>query len=253
MRVRNSASPVNVSGPTTTAILAVLIVAGVSLAQPGGGRSSGPGRGPSGPSIGPGAGGPGHGNAGRGPGPAPAAGVPHQAQPVTPVPPPPPAARSTPFTPAWYGQHPDAWQHPQPYAEWRSSPLPPAVVVNTFFGGTSPANPALAAAVASEWLPFGVFTPPMAAGAAPTTFQQIAAAKTGEIKGVFYDATSNTVQPIAGRVDPATRVAAWSVGASGSVSFETTLDELTKPAPTVTVVTAGGRQPGQLVLSPVPH
>lgn len=242
----------------TAAILVILaiggtVVATVSHAQPGGARSAGPGRGMGGPSMGPGGMGPGHGSPGRGPGPQPgmAGGAPHQA-PVAQPPTPQAVLRSSPFTPAWYAQHPDAWQHPQPYAEWRSSPLPPAVVVNTFFGGAAPANPALAAAVASEWLPFGVFTPPMAAGAAATTFQQIAAAKTGEIKGVFYDAASNTSQPITGRIDLSTRAATWTVGGSGSLSFESTLDELTKPAPAVTVVTPAGRQPGQLVLAPAP-
>lgn len=126
------------------------------------------------------------------------------------------------------------------------------MVVNTFFGNTPPANPAIAAAVASGWLSFGVFTPPTAAGTASATYQQIAAAKSGEIKGVFYDAASNTAQPIAGRIDVSTRAAKWSVGTSGSLSFETTLDELTKPAPAVTVVTTAGRAPGQLVLAPSP-
>ena len=234
---------------TTMAALACLVVATIAEAQPGGGRAPGPGRGPSGPSIGPGAGGPGHGNAGRGPGgPMPAPNVPHQPQAA----PAPAVPRSAPFTAAWYGQHPGVWQHPQPYAEWRSSPLPPAVVVNTFFGGTAPASPALAKAVSAEWLPFGVFTPLAAPGAAATTFQQLAATKAGEIKGVYYDAVSNTTQPIAGRIDLSTRSATWSVGSPATLSFETTLDELTKPAPAMTIVAASGRQAGQLVLAPSP-
>jgi hypothetical protein len=157
-----------------------------------------------------------------------------------------------PFTAAWYAAHPDAWQHPQPYAEWRSSPIPPAVVVNAFFAGTAPANPSLAAALASEWLSFGVFTPPSAPNAPATTFQQIAAAKSGEIKGVFFDAATNTVQPVAGRIDPTSRSARWTVGTSQSLSFETTIDELAKQAPAVTVVTPTGGRPGQLVLVPAP-
>lgn len=232
---------------TAAAAIVCLVIAGVSEAQPGGPR--GPGRGPSGPSLGPGAGGPGHGGPGRGPAsPVPAANVPHQPQAA----PAPVAARSVPFTAAWYGQHPGVWQHPQPYAEWRSSPLPPAVVVNTFFGGTAPANPALAKAVSAEWLPFGVFTPPAAPGTVATTFQQLAATKAGEIKGVYYDAASNTTQPIAGRIDLSTRSATWSVGSPATLSFETTLDELTKPAPAVTIVASTGRQAGQLVLAPSP-
>ncbi len=68
----------------------------------------------------------------------------------------------------------------------------------------------------------------------------------------MFDATTKSVQPIAGTVNLSTRQVAWNVGQNGSMAFESTLDELLKPAPAVTVVTAAGRQPGTLVLLPAP-
>lgn len=231
-----------------TAVLVAACGAIASGAQLGGRKSPGPSHGPAGPSLGPG--GPGRG-AGPGPG-GPAMTQPsHQAQPAA-QPAQTQPTRPAPFTPVWYGQHPDVWQHPQPYAEWRTSSIPPAVVINAFFAGTPPTNPAMAAVLSSEWLPLGVFTPPLAPGAVPTSFQQIAASKAGEVKGVMYDATTNATQPLTGHVDLASRKVTWSVGTPGVMGFESTLDELIKPAPTVTVVSAAGRQPGQLVLASPP-
>jgi hypothetical protein len=155
-----------------------------------------------------------------------------------------------PFTSAWYAQHPDAWQVPKPYADWRSTPVPPTAVINAYFGGTGATNPNLAALTTVDWLPLGVFAPPAPPGGQPTTFQQIAVNKSGQVKGVMFDAASNLVQAMSGTVDVASRKMTWSVGPTGGLTFESSIDELVKPAPAVTVVTVAGRQPGTLVLMP---
>ncbi len=161
------------------------------------------------------------------------------------------ASNLPPFIPAWYAQHPDAWQHPKPYADWRSTPAPPMAVVNAFFG-IGPENPALAPMTTAEWLPLGVFTTPPHAGSQPTSFQQIAVSKAGQVKGVMFDAATNTVQPISGLCDVLSHKITWSVGQVGSLGFETTLDEMLKQAPAVSVISSAGTQPGSLVLVPAP-
>lgn len=156
-----------------------------------------------------------------------------------------------PFTPPWYAQHPDAWQHPKPYADWRSTPAPPLAIVNAFFG-IGPENPALAPMTTAEWLPLGVFTTPPHAGSQPTSFQQIAVSKAGQVKGVMFDAATNTVQSISGLCDVLSHKITWSVGPADALGFETTLDEMLKQAPAVSVISSSGAQPGSLVLVPAP-
>jgi hypothetical protein len=274
--------------PTVALICGLLLPAilpGPAPAQPGGRHSPGPGRGSPGPG-GPGMGGPGMGAASpRGPGMgspglgAPGAGVPGAGAPgmnppggmpagaplgQPPRPPattmpaqpgaqgrPPAVVGQPPFTPAWYAQHPDAWQHPKPYAEWRSTPAPPAAVINAFFG-MGPQNPSLAAMTTAEWLPLGVFTGPPHPGSQATSFQQIAVSKAGQVKGVMFDAATNSVQPISGLCNPSSRQVTWSVGQAGGLGFETTLDALLEQAPPVSITSPAGTQPGTLVLVPAP-
>ena len=238
---------------------------------PGGGGAAGPGagRGPSGPSPGglggaggpgspglgspgagaPGLGGPGAGAAGVGTAPR----VPVTVPPATPAVLPPSgraAIGPAPFTPEWYAQHPDAWQHPKPYAEWRSAPVPPAAVVSAFFGTDGGANPSLTASTNVEWLSLGVFSSPARAGGQPTAFQQLAVSKAGQLKGVMTDTATGAVQPIAGLAEVSSGKVSWSVGPSGGLAYESSLDELLKQAPAATIVTPAGRQPHSLVLVP---
>jgi hypothetical protein len=121
-------------------------------------------------------------------------------------------------------------------------------VLNAFFNPASATNPKLAAITATEWLPLGVFTPPPQGAMPPTSFQQLAINKSGQIQGVMVDSATNTVQPISGVVNLSTRTASWSVGQPGGLGFESSLDRLLEPAPAVTVVTPSSRQPGTLVL-----
>ena len=157
-----------------------------------------------------------------------------------------------PFTAAWYAQHPDAWQHPKPYAEWRSAPVPPAAVVSAFFGTDGGANPNLTSMTAVEWLPLGVFASPPRAGGQPTAFQQLAVSKSGQLKGVMTDVATGVVQPISGMADVLSGKVSWTVGQAGGIGYEGTMEELLKQAPGVTVVAPAGRQPATLTLVPSP-
>ncbi len=124
-------------------------------------------------------------------------------------------------------------------------------VVNAFFG-IGPQNPSLASMTTAEWLPLGVFTTPPHAGSQPTSFQQIAVSKAGQVKGVMFDAATNAVQPISGLCDVSSHKFSWSVGQTGALGFETTLDEMLKQAPAVSVISPAGPQPGSLVFVPAP-
>lgn len=266
--------------PAVVFLVVTALAIAPAFAQPGGrrgpgaGPNAGPGaaRGPAGPSVGgpggpgglgspglgaPGAGAPGAGAVPRVP-PVPVPGAP--AAPVTvpavqpPASPLPPSGRAAAgamaFTPEWYAQHPDAWQHPKPYAEWRSAPVPPAAVVNAFFGTDGGANPSLTTMTNVEWLSLGVFASPARAGGQPTSLQQLALSKSGQLKGVMYDAATGVVQPISGMAEVGTGKVSWNVGQAGSLGYETSLDELLKQAPAVTVATPAGRQAGSLTLVP---
>jgi hypothetical protein len=159
-------------------------------------------------------------------------------------------AGPVPFTPEWYAQHPDAWQHPKPYAEWRSAPVPPAAVMNAFFGTDGGANPSLTASTNVEWMSLGVFSSPARAGGQPAVFQQLAVSKAGQLKGVLFDAATGAVQPLSGLAEVSSGKVTWSVGQSGGITYETSLDELLKQAPAATVTTPAGPQPATLVLVP---
>lgn len=159
-------------------------------------------------------------------------------------------AGPAPFTPEWYARHPDAWQHPKPYAEWRSAPVPPAAVVSAFFGTDGGANPNLTAMTATDWLPLGVFASPARGGGPPTTFQQLAVSKAGQLKGVMADVATNSVQPISGIADVLSGKVSWTVGQAGGIGYESSMEELLKQAPAVTVIAPAGRQPATLALVP---
>ncbi|MFM8415611.1 MAG: hypothetical protein ACKOCX_12915 [Planctomycetota bacterium] len=122
--------------------------------------------------------------------------------------------------------------------------------MSAFFGTDGGANPNLTAMTAVEWLSLGVFASPPRAGGQSTTFQQLAVSKAGQLKGVMYDAASNAVQPISGMADVLTGKVSWSVGQAGGIGYESSMEELLKQAPAVTVATPAGRQPTTLMVVP---
>lgn len=185
------------------------------------------------------------------------------------------AGRTQPFTAAWYTEHPNAWRYTHPYAEWwavagvagLSSWLGYSVAaasVTTAGATTSSATTttaqessaeteSAAAATAAppadlEWLPLGVYATSPTGASQAHVYQQLAVSKQGELKGNYYDAISNAVQPIAGSIDRETRKASWTIGTNGGGAvFETTLDALVQTPSTATMKSGSSSQEWDLV------
>jgi len=182
--------------------------------------------------------------------------------------------RTQPFTPAWYAEHPNAWRYTHPYANWWA--VAGVVGLSNWIGygvypaGTSAATTTsdeeassgttaeeeasgeVAAAAAAppsdlEWLPLGVYAMSPQGATQAHVYQQLAVSKQGELKGNYYDAISNAVQPVSGSIDRATRKATWTVGTAGGATFETTLDALVKTPSSVTMKSGGSAQEWELV------
>jgi len=180
--------------------------------------------------------------------------------------------RTQPFTPAWYSEHPDAWQYTHPHADvwaaagvvglssWLGYPAASAGTTSTVVA-TGAASSTTAAATATadggdasaappsdlEWMPLGVYaTGPKDAGQAHV-YQQLAVSKQGELKGTYYDSITDTTKPVSGSIDRETRKATWKVDGKGGATFETTLDALTKTPSSVTMKSGGGVHEWELV------
>ncbi len=183
-----------------------------------------------------------------------------------------------PFTPAWYARHPEAWRPRQPDADWWKAADSGGIAawlrkpVEVASGGASGAGvvpaggdlpglegtqsvlvlpaghdaPPAGPEAADDWLPLGVF----AVVADPTSqahsYQQLAVDRSGVIKGNFYDAVSDTVQPIEGAIDREALKASWTVGPRGS-RFEAPVEAFTAPPRTVTVSAGGTTRAWQLL------
>ena len=189
--------------------------------------------------------------------------------------------RTQPFTPAWYGEHPDAWHYTHPHADlwavtgvagltnWLGYPTAAsatavtstavaAASATTIAAGTEAAATATATSTDGnasnaaapppdlEWMPLGVYaTGPKDAQA--HVYQQLAVSKQGELKGNYYDSITNTTQPVSGSIDRETRTASWKVGGKGGATFETTLDALMKTPSDVTMKSGGAKHEWELV------
>lgn len=182
--------------------------------------------------------------------------------------------RTQPFTPAWYSEHPDAWQYTHPHADlwavagvvgltnWLGYPAtatPTTAATSTTVAGT---EAAAAATVTStdgnasnavalppdlEWMPLGVYATGPKDAAQAHVYQQLAVSKQGELKGNYYDSITNTTQPVSGSIDRETRKASWKVGGKGGATFETTLDALMKTPSDVTMKSGSATHEWELV------
>lgn len=191
--------------------------------------------------------------------------------------------RPEPFTPAWRDAHPQAWL-PTGVADWWQ-PAAPAVLaarladaaaapqVWTVDGQIVAAPPqadgtrsVLVDATADRapadtgWLPLGVFAAYRAEAEAllaadapePLGWQQLAVGSDGAIRGNHFDAISDVVQPITGRVDPRSRLATWTVGGGRGARFEAPIAQLAEPAAAVQAVIGGAARPWTLLRLPKP-
>lgn len=184
--------------------------------------------------------------------------------------------RPEPFTPAWHDAYPQAWT-PTGTADWwqqasasaidsRLARLANAPRVWTVDGQIVDAPPPAdgtrsvlvdgpTTAAGSGWLPLGVFAAFAAEPAAlvtadapePLGWQQLAIGSDGAIRGNHYDAISDVVQPISGRVDPRTRLATWTIGGGRGARFETPAATLAESAARAQATIGGAARPWTLV------
>jgi hypothetical protein len=96
----------------------------------------------------------------------------------------------------------------------------------------------------TDWMPLGVFalTPDgQASGPDPTLFLQLAVSKEGIISGTFYNAATNTTQPIEGMADKKTQRVAWTVVGKSRPIMETGISNLTQDTSPALVHFADGQ------------
>jgi hypothetical protein len=181
---------------------------------------------------------------------------------------------SEPFSPAWYADHPQAWQYTHPHAD--AAAVATAAGVTAWLGaayytpaetgGTSttviyqeaPAEetapqerPAAAmsnvASVAEEWMTLGTYSLVANPGSPPTVMLQLAVDHRGQLKGVYYDSLTNTTHNVSGTLDRNSQMAQWSLDNNPQLTFKAPLNELLKSAGNVEVKLATGPQQWQLV------
>jgi hypothetical protein len=186
-----------------------------------------------------------------------------------------------PFSPEWYAEHPTAWQVTHPYADEAfvvstaavASWLGWAAYQQPVYGGSSttviyeqaaPAQeqdtaadpqPSVAAQASAsnapvddaDWLSLGVYDVVRFAEQPPLEQLQLAVDRQGNLRGVYYDAITNTTQNLVGTLDQRTGAATWRLESNGQLTFTAPLDELTQRQGTLTVRLPGGEQQWQLV------
>jgi hypothetical protein len=187
-----------------------------------------------------------------------------------------------PFTAAWYAQHPNAWHLTHPHADawavaswaavagWVGAAGEPVIYNYTSYTTTTPtvyegaqavyaedAEEAVALAESgaqaedpgeADWLPLGVFALVPPETGRSNAMLQLTLSKDGLIRGTYYDMLTNTSHDVRGSVDTQTQRAAWRIGNSESVVFETGLGNLTlDEAPLVVRFGANEPQRWQMV------
>ncbi|TWT74672.1 hypothetical protein Pla123a_34960 [Posidoniimonas polymericola] len=167
-----------------------------------------------------------------------------------------------PFSPAWYADHPQAWQYTHPHADaavvasaaavtgwlaYGTYPMATSSSTTVVYESTSQTAISENAPLSSpsdatpQWLPLGVYGLSPTTGALSAQSVQLSVAQNGALRGVYFDQLTGTTQNLSGRVDSSSGQAEWSLDGS-STRFTTTLADLTQPSGTVQVTLAGGQQ-----------
>lgn len=150
--------------------------------------------------------------------------------------------RDQPFTPAWYVEHPRAWQYSHPHAD--------AWAVATFAGaaawlGVTAAAPTNSASgenvftdasvapepdstVAGDFLPLGVFALAPAGAQDPSALLQLGVNKAGEVQGNYYDVITGQDIALTGAFDKQTQLVTFKLATPTSAEFEVSLVSLTR-------------------------
>ncbi|NQU26301.1 MAG: hypothetical protein HQ567_33875 [Candidatus Nealsonbacteria bacterium] len=166
-----------------------------------------------------------------------------------------------PFTPAWYTQHPKAWQFAHPHADAAVAATAVGVTRWLAVSGSSTtvyesgivteqgtgevgtgevsveaeaAYPAQGAADDDgQWMPIGTFALRPAGQTATTRVVQLSVHHNGTVRGSHFDVIGNGVQTVQGTVNKQNLQVSWTAG-TGKVVFRAPLGELTKPQGNVT-------------------
>ncbi len=187
-------------------------------------------------------------------------------------------AAQKPFTPAWYKDHPRAWQATHPHADlfvaaaaadlarWLAVPVVYAgaggssVVYSTEVIAAAPATesgtvaasdtPAAASELAqsggqpadgAEWMSIGVFALSPAGGGEATRVIQLSVSREGTVRGTHVDLVSDDAQEVRGAVNKQDLRIAFTIGSSSKVVFQGPLGELTKPEGRITAYFPDGK------------
>jgi len=88
---------------------------------------------------------------------------------------------------------------------------------------------------AGDWQPLGVFAMVGEGETKATNIFQLAVNKDGIIRGEYYNALTDTTEPLSGSVDKKTQRAAWTVGDRKNPVYEVGIANLTKDETTMLV------------------
>lgn len=182
--------------------------------------------------------------------------------------------KSQPFSPSWYANHPRAWQATHPHADaWAVAGFGTAaawlgitaaaandstvytsdvsdddeqsddIAGNTDDQSDADNNSAsdLAKTGAGkqanggDFLSLGVFKLSPKGQPNAWAMLNLAVSKSGVVRGTYYDILSDQEQPVQGAVDKATQRVAFTIGAQGTIVFETLLPNLTSDDGSITL------------------
>jgi hypothetical protein len=101
---------------------------------------------------------------------------------------------------------------------------------------------------ADDFEPLGVFALVQEGDEKATNIFQLALSKGGLLRGNYYNALTDTTDPVYGSVDPKTQRAAWTVGARKSPVYEAGIANLTRDETSVLIHFGKDQPPQQMVL-----
>ncbi|QDU61365.1 hypothetical protein Pan216_22210 [Planctomycetes bacterium Pan216] len=184
-----------------------------------------------------------------------------------------------PFSPSWYAQHPNAWKVTHPNADvwlaaqpnrlgrWIGVPVAGAggtTVVESSYGtgesavvSDAPAEQTTTASTtdsatesdttasadqSQNFMTIGIYGLVPAGEAEATRMVQLTTDPEGTIRGTYFDVLTQNKGSLSGQIDKSTRAVSWTLGENGKVTFNTTLDDLTKPESKVSVDYPNGKK-----------
>lgn len=175
------------------------------------------------------------------------------------------SGKNAPFSPAWYANHPRAWQATHPYAgAWAVAGFGTAAAWLGITGAAATDDTAtvytsddgddsdddnadddsasqLAEQGAGEtpdadqFLSLGVFSLSPQNHQDATALVNLAVSKSGVVRGSYYDLLSEQEQAVQGAVDKKTQRVAFTIGNKGTIVFETLLTNLTSDSGSITL------------------